>query len=189
MDDGWELLGELEALSTEVQEVPARRIITRNSSPDIGFDRSINPYRGCEHGCIYCFARPTHAYLGLSPGLDFETKLFAKTNAGAALERELAETAYRPRTIALGINTDPYQPIERRYRITRQILEVLAAANHPVGIITKSALMLRDLEFFARWPSGAGQSCLSVTTLDHQLARDMEPRAARRTSGWRRWPS
>ena len=126
VDDGWESLGELEALATEVQEVPARRIITRNASPDIGFDRSINPYRGCEHGCIYCFARPTHAFLGLSPGLDFETKLFAKTNAGAALERELADPAYRPRTIAIGTNTDPYQPIERRYRIMRRILEVLS---------------------------------------------------------------
>ena len=126
-----------------------RRIITRNSSPDIGFDRSINPYRGCEHGCIYCFARPTHAFLGLSPGLDFETKLFAKTNAGAALERELADPAYRPRTIAIGTNTDPYQPIERRYRIMRRILEVLSAANHPVGIVTKSALVLRDLDILA----------------------------------------
>ena len=179
VDDGWESLGELEALTTEVQEVPARRIITRNSSPDIGFDRSINPYRGCEHGCIYCFARPTHAFLGLSPGLDFETKLFAKTNAGAALERELADPAYRPRTIAIGTNTDPYQPIERRYRIMRRILEVLSAANHPVGIVTKSALVLRDLDILRSMAErGLVKVALSVTTLDRKLARAMEPRAS-----------
>src|SRR6476659_8453836 len=144
VDDGWESLADLEALSTNVQEVPARKIITRNESPDIGFDRSINPYRGCEHGCIYCFARPTHAFLGLSPGLDFETKLFAKVNAAEALTRELADPAYKVETIAIGTNTDPYQPIEKRYRIMRRILEVLSAANHPVGIVTKSALVLRD---------------------------------------------
>lgn len=179
VDDGWESLAELEALATEVQEVPARRIITRNSSPDIGFDRSINPYRGCEHGCIYCFARPTHAFLGLSPGLDFETKLFAKVNAAAALERELADPAYRPRTIAIGTNTDPYQPIERRYRIMRRILEVLSAANHPVGIVTKSALILRDLDLLRSMADrGLVKVALSVTTLDHRLARAMEPRAS-----------
>jgi DNA repair photolyase len=179
VDDGWGSLAELEALATEVQEVPARRIITRNSSPDIGFDRSINPYRGCEHGCIYCFARPTHAFLGLSPGLDFETKLFAKTNATAALERELAEPSYRPRTIAIGTNTDPYQPIERRYRIMRRILEVLSAANHPVGIVTKSALVLRDLDLLSSMAArGLVKVALSVTTLDRKLARAMEPRAS-----------
>jgi DNA repair photolyase len=178
-DDGWGTLDELEALSTEVQEVPARRIITRNSSPDIGFDRSINPYRGCEHGCIYCFARPTHAFLGLSPGLDFETKLFAKTNAASALERELADPAYRPATIAIGTNTDPYQPIERRYRIMRRILEVLSAANHPVGIVTKSALILRDLDILRSMADrGLVRVALSVTTLDRKLARAMEPRAS-----------
>lgn len=178
-DDGWETLADLEALATEVQEVPARRIITRNSSPDIGFDRSINPYRGCEHGCIYCFARPTHAFLGLSPGLDFETKLFAKTNAGAALERELAEPSYRPRIIAIGTNTDPYQSIERRYRIMRRILEVLSAANHPVGIVTKSALVLRDLDILKSMAErGLVKVALSVTTLDRKLARAMEPRAS-----------
>jgi DNA repair photolyase len=178
-DDGWESLGELEALVTEVQEVPARRIITRNSSPDIGFDRSINPYRGCEHGCIYCFARPTHAFLGLSPGLDFETKLFAKTNAATALERELADPKYRVATIAIGTNTDPYQPIERRYRIMRRILEVLSAANHPVGIVTKSALVLRDLDLLAPMAKrGLVKVALSVTTLDRKLARAMEPRAS-----------
>ena len=179
VDDGWESLGELEALSTEVQEVPARRIITRNESPDIGFDRSINPYRGCEHGCIYCFARPTHAFLGLSPGLDFETRLFAKTNAGQALERELAEPGYQVRTIAIGTNTDPYQPIERRYRIMRRILEVLSAANHPVGIVTKSALVLRDLDILKSMAErGLVKVALSVTTLDRKLARAMEPRAS-----------
>jgi DNA repair photolyase len=178
-DDGWESLAELEALSTQVQEVPARRIITRNESPDIGFDRSINPYRGCEHGCIYCFARPTHAFLGLSPGLDFETKLFAKTNAGQALERELADPAYRVETIAIGTNTDPYQPIERRYRIMRRILEVLSATNHPVGIVTKSALVLRDLDLLKSMAErGLVKVALSVTTLDRKLARAMEPRAS-----------
>ena len=178
-DDGWESLGELEALVTEVQEVPARRIITRNASPDIGFDRSINPYRGCEHGCIYCFARPTHAFLGLSPGLDFETKLFAKTNAAAVLERELADPNYRVATIAIGTNTDPYQPIERRYRIMRRILEVLSAANHPVGIVTKSALVLRDLDLLAPMAKrGLVKVALSVTTLDRKLARAMEPRTS-----------
>ncbi len=178
-DDGWESLGELEALATEVQEVPARRIITRNESPDIGFDRSINPYRGCEHGCIYCFARPTHAFLGLSPGLDFETRLFAKTNAAEALTRELADPRYQVRTIAIGTNTDPYQPIERRYRIMRRILEVLSAANHPVGIVTKSALVLRDLDLLTSMADrGLVKVALSVTTLDHRLARAMEPRAS-----------
>jgi DNA repair photolyase len=178
-DDGWESLGELDALATEVQEVPARRIITRNESPDIGFDRSINPYRGCEHGCIYCFARPTHAFLGLSPGLDFETKLFAKTNAADALTRELADPRYAVRTIAIGTNTDPYQPIERRYRIMRRILEVLSAANHPVGIVTKSALVLRDLDLLSSMAErGLVKVALSVTTLDRRLARAMEPRAS-----------
>jgi DNA repair photolyase len=179
VDDGWESLAELEALSTEVQEVPARRIITRNESPDIGFDRSINPYRGCEHGCIYCFARPTHAFLGLSPGLDFETKLFAKTNAPEALKRELAEPDYSVRTIAIGTNTDPYQPIERRYRIMRRILEVLDATNHPVGIVTKSALILRDLDILTSMAErGLVRVALSVTSLDRRLARAMEPRAS-----------
>jgi DNA repair photolyase len=178
-DDGWESLAELEALTTEVQEVPARRILARNDSPDIGFDRSINPYRGCEHGCIYCFARPTHACLGLSPGLDFETKLFAKTDAAQALERELAEPGYEVSTIAIGTNTDPYQPIERRYRIMRRILEVLSATNHPVGIVTKSALVLRDLDILTSMAKrGLVKVALSVTTLDRRLARAMEPRAS-----------
>ncbi|HUT48447.1 MAG TPA: PA0069 family radical SAM protein, partial [Alphaproteobacteria bacterium] len=164
---------------TEVQEVPARRIITKNQSPDIGFDRSINPYRGCEHGCVYCFARPTHAFLGLSPGLYLETKLFTKTNAAQALERELGEPNYRPRMIAIGTNTDPYQPIEKRYRIMRRILEVLSAANHPVGIVTKSSLVLRDLDILQSMAErGLVKVALSVTTLDRKLARAMEPRAS-----------
>ena len=178
-DDGWESLAELEALTTEVQEVPARRILARNDSPDIGFDRSINPYRGCEHGCIYCFARPTHAFLGLSPGLDFETKLFAKTNAAQTLERELAGPGYEVSTIAIGTNTDPYQPIERRYRIMRGILEVLSATNHPVGIVTKSALVLRDLDILTSMAKrDLVKVAVSVTTLNRRLAHAMEPRAS-----------
>src|SRR6266545_8286259 len=148
-DDEWGSLEELPALKTEVQVERARKIITRNQSPDISFDRSINPYRGCEHGCAYCFARPTHAYMGLSPGLDFESKLFAKTNAAELLRAEFSNPHYVPKTIAIGANTDPYQPIEREYRITRQILEVLSEFNHPVGIVTKSALVLRDLDILA----------------------------------------
>jgi DNA repair photolyase len=178
-DDGWGGLGDLDVFRTEVTEETARRIITRNQSPDISFDRSINPYRGCEHGCSYCFARPTHAFMGLSPGLDFETKLFAKTNAAELLERELADPKYEARTIAIGTNTDPYQPIERRYRIMRRVLEVLSAANHPVGIVTKSALILRDLDLLAPMAEkGLVKVALSVTTLDPRLARVMEPRAA-----------
>ena len=178
-DDGWESLAELEALTTEVQEVPARRILARNDSPDIGFDRTINPYRRCEHGCIYCFARPTHAFLGLSPGLDFETKLFAKTNAAQTLERELAEPGYEVSTIAIGTNTDPYQPIERRYRIMRGILEVLSATNHPVGIVTKSALVLRDLDILTSMAKrDLVKVAVSVTTLNRRLAHAMEPRAS-----------
>jgi DNA repair photolyase len=185
--DGWETEAsvdptddeELPPLRTTLTRDATRTIIARNTSPDIGFDRSINPYRGCEHGCIYCFARPTHAFLGLSPGLDFETKLFAKTNAATALERELADPKYRVATIAIGTNTDPYQPIERRYRIMRRILEVLSAANHPVGIVTKSALVLRDLDLLAPMAKrGLVKVALSVTTLDRKLARAMEPRAS-----------
>ena len=156
-----------------------RKIITRNESPDIGFDRSINPYRGCEHGCVYCFARPTHAYLGLSPGLDFESKLFAKPDAPALLERELAAANYEPRTIAIGTNTDPYQPIEKKYEIMRRILEVLERAGHPVGIVTKSALVTRDIDILSRMAKrNLVRVAISVTTLDAKLARTMEPRAA-----------
>ena len=179
VDDGWDLEEELAALRTEVQVERPRKIITRNDSPDISFDRSINPYRGCEHGCIYCFARPTHAYMGLSPGLDFETKLFVKEGAAELLERELAATNYAPRTIAMGTNTDPYQPIERQYRVTRSVLEVLDRTNHPVGIVTKSALILRDLDILSSMAKrGLAKVAVSVTTLDRDLARTMEPRAA-----------
>jgi len=178
-DDGWNSMEDLPALRTEVQDEQARKIITFNDSPDISFDRSINPYRGCEHGCVYCFARPTHAHMGLSPGLDFETRLFAKPNAAVLLEKELAARNYEVRTIAMGTNTDPYQPIERQRRITRSILEVLDRTNHPVGIVTKSALITRDIDILARMAErGLAKVALSVTTLDAELARSMEPRAA-----------
>jgi DNA repair photolyase len=178
-DDGWGALEEIPALRTEVTIEKARSIITRNDSPDISFDRSINPYRGCEHGCTYCFARPTHAYMGLSPGLDFESRLFVKEGAAALLERELSAPGYQPRTIAIGTNTDPYQPIEKNYRIMRSVLEVLARANHPVGIVTKSALVTRDIDLLAPMAEkGLVKVALSVTTLDPKLARCMEPRAA-----------
>ncbi|TNC09831.1 PA0069 family radical SAM protein [Methylobacterium terricola] len=178
--DGWELEEDLRPLRTEVTMERARSIITRNTSPDIGFDRSINPYRGCEHGCVYCFARPNHAYAGLSPGLDFETKLFAKPDAASLLERELSARGYTPRTIALGTATDPYQPIERRYRLTRGVLEVLARFRHPVGLVTKSDLVLRDLDILTPMArNGLVKVALSVTTLDPDLARRMEPRAPR----------
>src|SRR5580658_3257566 len=148
VDDGWNSSpdDELPPLKTEVLRDSARTIITRNQSPDISFDQSINPYKGCEHGCIYCFARPTHAYLGLSPGADFESKIFAKPNAAELLARELSAPGYVPKIIAMGTNTDPYQPTEKRMRITRSILEVLREFRHPVGIVTKSALILRDLD-------------------------------------------
>ena len=178
-DDGWQSFEELPPFKTTVTLDSTRKIITRNDSPDISFDRSINPYRGCEHGCIYCFARPTHAYLGLSPGLDFETKLFAKPDAPKLLERELSAPGYVPRTIAVGTNTDPYQPIEREHQIMRRILEVLDRCGHPVGIVTKSALVLRDLDILARMAQRhLVKVALSVTTLDARLARVMEPRAA-----------
>jgi DNA repair photolyase len=177
-DDGWDLDAEAAAVETEVIAERARTIITRNDSPDIGFDRSINPYRGCEHGCSYCFARPSHAFQGLSPGLDFETKIFAKSGAADLLEKELRAPGYEPRTIALGANTDPYQPVERRLRLTRAILEVLARTNHPVGIVTKSALVTRDIDILAPMAArGLVKVAISVTTLDPVLARRMEPRA------------
>src|SRR5881227_1644907 len=149
-DDGWQSLEGLPPFKTTVAVDTARKVITRNDSPDIGFDRSINPYRGCEHGCVYCFARPTHANMGLSAGLDFESKLFVKPEAPQLLERELAAPNYAPRVIAIGTNTDPYQPIERKYEVMRGILEVLDRANHPVGIVTKSALVTRDIDILAR---------------------------------------
>ena len=179
-DDGWEPDDAAPApLKTVVMPEAARRIISTNDSPDIGFDQSINPYRGCEHGCIYCYARPSHAYMGLSPGLDFESRIFFKPDAARLLEKELSNPRYVPKTIHIGGNTDPYQPQERRLRVTRQILEVLARFNHPFGIITKSNLILRDLDILG--PMGKrnlARAAVSVTTLDRKLARAMEPRAA-----------
>ena len=178
VDDGW-FPDEPEPLRTELQIDATRTIITRNQSPDIPFDRSINPYRGCEHGCIYCYARPSHAWLGLSPGLDFESRLFYKPDAAQQLERELARQGYAPATLVLGSNTDAYQPVERRLRLTRQLLEVLAACRHPVVITTKSALVLRDLDLLAPMAEqhlAAVQ--VSITTLDPDLGRRLEPRAA-----------
>lgn len=177
-DDGWQSLEDLPTFATEVGIDAARKVITRNTSPDIPFDRSINPYRGCEHGCIYCFARPTHAYLGLSPGLDFESKLFMKPDAPELLERELSARNYTPRTIAIGTNTDPYQPIERRHQIMRRILETLDRAGHPVGIVTKSNLVTRDIDILSRMAKRKlVRVGISVTSLDAKLARIMEPRA------------
>jgi DNA repair photolyase len=179
VDDGWESIAELEPFKTEVHREFAKSIIARNDSPDVGFDQSINPYRGCEHGCIYCYARPTHAYLGLSPGLDFETQLYAKVNAPELLEQELASPGYVPKVIVIGGVTDPYQPIEREHRITRRILEVLDRTSHPVGLITKSALVMRDIDILARMAERRlARVAISVTTLDRKVARKMEPRAA-----------
>lgn len=178
-DDGWQSLEELPPFKTSIAVDTSRKVITRNDSPDIGFDRSINPYRGCEHGCVYCFARPTHAYLGLSPGLDFESKLFVKPDAPSLLEKELAAPGYEPRMIAIGTNTDPYQPIERDRKIMRGILEVLERAGHPVGIVTKSALVTRDIDILERMAKrNLAKVAISVTSLDPKLARTMEPRAA-----------
>jgi DNA repair photolyase len=178
-DDGWQSLDDLPPFKTTVATDTARKVITRNESPDIGFDRSINPYRGCEHGCVYCFARPTHAYLGLSPGLDFESKLFVKPDAPALLEKELSAAEYEPKMIAIGTNTDPYQPIERERQVMRGILEVLEKTGHPVGIVTKSALVVRDIDILARMAKrNLAKVALSVTSLDPKLARAMEPRAS-----------
>lgn len=182
VDDGWALDDgdSPPRLATVVTTERARTIIARNASPDIGFDQSINPYRGCEHGCVYCYARPSHAYLGLSPGLDFESRLTAKANAAEALERELRAPGYRPRPIMLGANTDPYQPVERRHDITRRVLEVLAAFRHPVMITTKSALVTRDLDILASMAEHRLASVgISITTLEPELARTLEPRATR----------
>jgi len=182
-DDGWGGPDEWRdgsgaARTTETRDA-TRKIIARNTSPDISFDRSINPYRGCEHGCIYCFARPTHAFLGMSPGIDFETRLLFKPDAALLLEKELRAKSYECRTIAIGTNTDPYQPIERRRRITREVLKVLARFNHPVGIVTKSDLVVRDIDILAPMAAkGLAKVALSVTTLDRALARSMEPRAS-----------
>lgn len=178
-DDGWGSLDETPApLRTEVTRDTSKSIIATNESPDIGFDRSINPYRGCEHGCIYCFARPTHAYLGLSPGLDFESRLFIKPDAPALLEKALSRRGYQCRPIALGTNTDPYQPLEKQLGITREVLKVLAAFNHPFSIVTKSNLVARDIDVIAPMARrGLAKVCISVTSLDRKLARRMEPRA------------
>ncbi len=179
VDDGWGSLGELEAFRTDITIETPKTIITRNDSPDISFDRSINPYRGCEHGCVYCYARPTHAYMGLSPGLDFESRLFVKKGAADLLERELSAASYQPKTIAIGTNTDPYQPIEGEQEVMRSILKVLERANHPVAIVTKSALVTRDIDILGRMAEkGLAKVALSITSLDRQLARKMEPRAA-----------
>ncbi len=179
VDDGWQSLEDLPPFRTVVQEEIAKSIIATNDSPDISFDQSINPYRGCEHGCSYCFARPTHCYLGHSAGLDFETQLYAKTNAAELLDKELSNPRYTPKYIALGAVTDPYQPIERQYKITRAILEVLDRTSHPVGIVTKSALVARDVDILARMAErGLAKVAISITTLDRKLARQMEPRAS-----------
>src|SRR3979411_1606499 len=177
-DDGWQSLDELPPFKTTVAVDTARKVITRNDSPDIGFDRSSTPCRGCEHGCVYCVARPTHAYLGLSPGLDFESKLFAKPDAPVLLEKELAAQDYEPRMIAIGTNTDPYQPIERERKIMRGILEVLERAAHPVGIVTKSALVTRDIDILARMAKrNIAKEAISVTTVDSKITSTMDPRA------------
>jgi DNA repair photolyase len=177
--DGWDIEDELPPLRTTLTRDATRTILARNTSPDVPFDRSINPYRGCEHGCIYCFARPTHAYLGLSPGLDFETKILFKPDAAKLLTAELASPKYRPDVIAMGTNTDPYQPVERELKITRSILKVLSDFNNPVGIVTKNHLVTRDIDILADMARrNLAEVFLSVTTLDKTLARDMEPRAS-----------
>ena len=184
VDDGWQQ-SEWEATftpshpQTRITEIQARSIISYNDSPDIPFGRSINPYQGCEHGCIYCYARPSHAYLELSPGLDFETRLFAKLNAADLLRKEFAKPGYQPQTIVLGANTDPYQPIEHHYRLTRELLTVMQVHRHPVGIITKSAMILRDLDLLTELArEGLCQVMVSVTTLNETLRRQLEPRAS-----------
>src|SRR5436190_5270020 len=180
-DDGWPREADDGAArpATTVTEERARSIVSRNDSPDIPFEQSINPYRGCEHGCIYCYARPSHTYLGLSAGLDFESRLFAKPNAAALLTEELRAPGYRPQVIGLGANTDPYQPIERRHRITRSVLEVLAACEHPVVIVTKSARIERDLDVLAPMAQkNLVQVFISITTLKAEIARRLEPRAS-----------
>lgn len=180
VDDGWGALEEaLPSFKTTVTAERAKSVIQRQNSPDLPFALSLNAYRGCEHGCIYCYARPSHAYLNLSPGLDFETRLFAKPEAAQLLRAELAKPSYRCLPIALGSNTDAYQPVEREWKITRQILEVLAECSHPLTIVTKSALIERDLDLLVRLAEeDLVQVFISVTTLDAELARKLEPRAA-----------
>ncbi len=178
VDDGWSAPEKAPDVATEVRIDSSRTIIARNRSPDVPFEQSINPYKGCEHGCVYCFARPTHAYLDLSPGLDFETKIFHKPNAAELLIEELAHPRYRCKTIAMGTNTDPYQPVERELEVTRRVLEVLHACRHPVSIVTKGALIDRDIELLAAMArDGLASVMISITTLDANLKRTLEPRA------------
>jgi len=178
-DDGWTKDDEPKKLATVLARENARKIITRNDSPDIGFNASINPYRGCEHGCSYCYARPAHAYMGLSPGLDFESKLFFKPEAAGLLEKELSKPNYKCETIHIGGNTDPYQPVERKLKITRSVLEVLDRFNHPLSVITKSNLIVRDIDILGPMAERKlAAAAISITTLDRSLARAMEPRAA-----------
>lgn len=181
-DDGWRTLEQIFASPpprTETFNDTSRTVIATNQSPDIPFDQSVNPYRGCEHGCVYCYARPTHNYLGLSSGLDFETKIWVKRDVGALLRKELTKPGYVCKTLALGSNTDPYQPIERRLQLTRDILEVLRLLDHPVGIVTKSSLVLRDIDILGPMAAkGLARVYLSITTMDRELARKLEPRAA-----------
>jgi DNA repair photolyase len=183
VDDGWMSHEEEEvgrpALRTQIFDERAKTILTRNASPDIPFNVSLNPYRGCEHGCIYCFARPTHSYLGLSPGLDFESRIYAKVNAPELLEQELSKPSYVPEPIALGVNTDAWQPVERELRLTRRIIEVLRARSHPFAAITKSSLIERDLDLLAPMAArGQFMAAITITTLDTEMARTLEPRAA-----------
>lgn len=193
VSDGWDIPEDRGAFQTEVRVETARNIISYNASPDLPFDRSINPYRGCEHGCVYCFARPTHAYLGMSAGLDFETRLIARPNAADCLTRELRAPSYKVATMALGTNTDPYQPIEKKWEITRACLKVLAASDHPVAIVTKGAMVERDIDILAPMAQkGLVRVGISLTTLDGDLCRRMEPRApgpARRLATIRRLTS
>jgi DNA repair photolyase len=181
--DGWDAGGEYISdeyqRKTEVSDEVAKSILSRNSSPDIPFNVSLNPYRGCEHGCIYCFARPSHSYLGLSPGLDFESRIFAKVNAAELLRQELARPGYVPENIAIGVNTDAYQPCERDKRLTRQVLEVLSECRHPVGMITKSSLIERDIDILAPMAEkGLACAAITITTLDSEISRTLEPRAS-----------
>lgn len=177
VDDGWDLAEELPPLRTEVTDEVPRKVITKNTSPDLSFSRSINPYRGCEHGCIYCFARPSHAYLGLSPGLDFETRLIARPEAPNVLRKELSAKRYVPDVIAIGTNTDPYQPIEKQREIMREVLHVLAEFDHPVAIVTKGTLIERDIDILAPMAAkGLVRVGISITSLDNAVARAMEPR-------------
>ena len=177
VDDGWDV-PEDRVLRTEVRQEQARSALSYNTSPDLGFDRSVNPYRGCEHGCVYCYARPSHAYLNLSPGLDFETKLIARPGIGAVLARELSAKGYVPQVVVLGSNTDPYQPLEATARVTREVIEVLRDFNHPLGITTRGSLVERDIDILGPMAAlGLARVGISLTTLDAGLARAMEPRA------------